>query len=90
MHFFNIIKDEICAAGLDGIPISHLWEVLQEPIVHFPLTIDNDTKEFLWERMRHFKKFDFYVRRTDPAPYAYFDRFENLEMNYDFSSVGWY
>lgn len=81
MHFLNIIKDEICAAGLDGIPITHLWKVLEEPLVHFPLTIDADTKEFLWDKIRRFKNFDFYVRSKDPPPYVFFDRFENFEEN---------
>ncbi|VDK32664.1 unnamed protein product [Taenia asiatica] len=79
MHFLNVVKDEICAAGLDGIPITHLWKVLEEPLVHFPLTIDADAKEFLWDKIRRFKNFDFYVRAKDPPPYVFFDRFENFE-----------
>uniref|UniRef100_A0A5K3EMT5 B-block_TFIIIC domain-containing protein n=1 Tax=Mesocestoides corti TaxID=53468 RepID=A0A5K3EMT5_MESCO len=81
MHFLNIIKDEICAAGLDGMPISHLWHILEEPLVKFPIKIDQESKEFLWSRIRHFKNFDFYVLPKDPPPYMYFDRFDNLEEN---------
>ncbi|KAL5108734.1 hypothetical protein TcWFU_003447 [Taenia crassiceps] len=81
MHFLNIIKDEICAAGLDGIPITHLWKVLEEPLVRFPLTIDAEAKEFLWDKIRRFRNFDFYVRLKDPLPYVFFDRFENPEGN---------
>lgn len=87
MHFFNIIKDEICAAGLDGIPISHLWKVLQEPYVQFPLAIDSNTKEFLWERIKQFKNFDFYVKPTEPAPYIYFDRFDRSECDFELTLV---
>ncbi|VDM33531.1 unnamed protein product [Hydatigera taeniaeformis] len=79
MHFLNIIRDEICAAGLDGIPIAHLWKVLEEPIVNFPLTIDADAKEFLWDKIKRFKNFEFYVRTKDPPPYVFFDRFENFD-----------
>ncbi|EUB61130.1 General transcription factor 3C polypeptide [Echinococcus granulosus] len=81
MHFLNIVSDEICAAGLDGIPITHLWKVLEEPLVHFPLRIDADTKEFLWDKIRRFKNFDFYVRTKEPPPYIFFDRFESLGEN---------
>lgn len=78
MEFLNIVRDEICAAGLDGIPVTHLWLVLQEPQVRFPLSIDNDTKEFLWNRIKRFTCVEFFVRQDEPAPYIYFDRFQSL------------
>ncbi len=78
MDFLNTVRDEICAAGLDGIPVSHLWNVLEEPLVNFPMPIDNDSKEFLWDRIRRFNCFEFYVRPQSPAPYVYFNRFESL------------
>ncbi|KAM7535413.1 hypothetical protein Aperf_G00000092131 [Anoplocephala perfoliata] len=79
MHFLEIIKNEICAGGLDGVPVSHLWHILQEPLVNFPISIDDNTKEFLWDKIRAFRIFDFYVRPEEPPPYEYIDRFASLE-----------
>lgn len=79
MHFLGTIKDEICAGGLDGVPVSHLWHILQEPLVNFSMKIDNSTKEFLWNKIRVFRSFDFYVRPEEPPPYEYIDRFVGFE-----------
>ncbi|VUZ53638.1 unnamed protein product, partial [Hymenolepis diminuta] len=79
MSYIEIIKNEICAGGLDGVPVSHLWQILQEPPVQFPMEIKEKTKEYLWTKIRGFRNFDFYVRNQEPSPYEYTDRFANLE-----------
>ncbi|VDO06968.1 unnamed protein product [Rodentolepis nana] len=79
MSYIEIIINEICAGGLDGVPISHLWQILQEPPVQFPLDIKEKTKEFLWTKIKCFRSFNFYVRKEEPPPYEYKDRFADLE-----------
>ncbi|XP_030636150.1 general transcription factor 3C polypeptide 1 [Chanos chanos] len=79
MDALEVTADEVALEGLDGITINSLWVRLQIRHPPFTLTLDPQTKEFLWTSLVCNSDITFYVLPTERHPLVLRDRFAEMD-----------
>ena len=62
MDFISDILDEVALEGLDGVTVEGLWTRLshRQSNKQFSMTLDDDGKNFLWQRITQLPDLSFY------------------------------
>jgi len=51
MDLRDLVLEEISLDGLDGVTLESLWYYLNKTVPKFPLTLDSNSKKYLWENI---------------------------------------
>ncbi|XP_074646266.1 general transcription factor 3C polypeptide 1-like [Tubulanus polymorphus] len=76
MDFVEPCVDEIALEGLEGITLSALWQRLERRLPKFPLSIDAQSKSFIWANVAKHPELEFYELPVPRPPLVIYDRYD--------------
>lgn len=80
LDFVGACIDEIALEGLDGITLSTLWLRLEKR-PYFPLSLDDDSKAFIWEFISQHPDIEFYELPEPRKKFVLFNRYDYLDLD---------
>ncbi|KAJ1098406.1 hypothetical protein NDU88_003517 [Pleurodeles waltl] len=80
MEVHAMLLDEVALEGLDGITLSTLWLRLQSRVPSFPLVLDPDTQQLLWQSLQRCPDIMFYQLPRTREPLLQLNRYEEIDF----------